>query len=369
MDEQDVGPYLLVDLSNICRDESVVGKGDGADWNAYLRLLQAVRSSNIQFSRTLLIADASLRHHMDAAGRAELRRHEQRGDLEVTSLADERLLSYAFDKGTKYSGALIATLDRFDDFRRRFPQIQGNKDRFVGWRVRNGLLEAYFRDMGTSGHNTMSRKEERGVLKERKLRRDEVTARAESTFFRCANDDCLVRKLWPDHLRELPRYDDRRDVFLCPACRTQLESAGPRPHSVQLIVFCAGAERARILLQHGETITVGRSDANDCIGLTRLLGDHDSSAVSRRHAQFRLESSSVEVRDIGSKNGSTLQRNQSDSPKKLAPNRWTRFGRGHILGLASGLSIELSGRRIAFDGERPLSAKPPDGTDSPTRLG
>lgn len=306
---------------------------------------------------------------MDATGKAELRRHEQRGDLEVTSLADERLLRYAFDKGTKYFGALIASLDRFDDFRRRFPQIQGSKDRFVGWRVRDGVLEAFFRDMGTSGHNTMSRKEERGALKERKLRREEVTSRAESTFFRCANDGCLVRKLWPDHLRELPRYDDRRDVFLCPACQTQLESAGPRPHSVQLIVFCAGAERARILLQHGETLAVGRSDASDCIGLTRLLSDHDSSAVSRRHAQFRLEGSWVEVRDIGSKNGTTLQRNQSDSPKRLAPNRWTRFGRGHILGLPSGLSIELSGRRFAFDGERPQPGKPTDDTDNPTRLG
>jgi hypothetical protein len=361
-------PYLLVDLSNICRDESVIGTGLNGDWDAYLKLMSAIRQAGIAFSRPRLIADANLRYLMDAHGKSELRNFEQSGDLEVTPLADERLLEYAFGEGSEYAGALVASLDRFDDFRRLFPQIQGNTDRFIGWRMQSGVLQAFYRDMSTSGHYTISRKEEHGVLKERKYRRDAITSRAESTYFRCDNTGCLVHKMWPDHIRELPRYDVRRDTFVCPACRTELERAGPRPQSVQLIVFLEGAERARILLQRGETVTVGRSDAQNCIGLRRLLDDADSSAVSRRHLEFRLKGSTPEVRDLGSKNGTFLHRSGSSDTTRIGGDEWIRFGRRQIVTLADRISFEVSGRRIAFDGERPQPAKSADLTDSPTRL-
>lgn len=288
--------YLLVDLSNICRDESVMGRADGAEWSAYETLVKAIRRSKIEFAKAHLIADASLVHLLDQPGRAEFRRLERRGDLEVSRLADERLLEYAFTPGSRFLGALIASMDRFDDFRRSYPQIQGNTDRFIGWQAgADGALTAYYRDMGTAGHNTMSRKEERGELKARRIRREDVQRRAESSYFACTNNSCLIHQLWPDHLRELPLYDDRQDTFRCRACRTELRPAGPRPQSVQLIVFADGVERARILLQRGDTLEIGRTDAERCIGLRRLIANGDASAISRRHVELAWRGRDPEV--------------------------------------------------------------------------
>jgi FHA domain len=361
--------YLLVDLSNICRDESVSGKRDTAAWSAFERLVKAIRQFNIEFTKAHLIADASLVHLLDAHGRAEFRRLERSGGLEVSHLADEPLMAYAFTPGTEFFGALIASMDGFADFRRRYPQIQGSKDRFIGWRAEvGGGLTAYYRDMGTAGHNTMSRKEERGELKARRIRRQDVQQRAEDSYFACTKNSCLVHRLWPDHLRELPLYDDRQDTFRCRKCRSELKRVGARPESVQLIVFVNGVEQARILLQRGETLELGRVDAEECIGLRRLISKDEVSAISRRHVEFAWRSRYPEVRDLGSKNGTRLQGPRSGGAKSLAANQWTPFRRGEIIILPDSISIELSGRRVAFEGERPLEEAPKDDTESPTRL-
>jgi hypothetical protein len=360
---------LLVDLSNICRDESVVGKPDAADWSAYERLVKAIQQSDIEFTNAHLIADASLLHLLDPRGRGEFRRLERSGHLEVSHLADEPLMEYAFTPGSQFYGALIASMDGFADFRRRYPEIQGNVDRFVGWRTdAGGTLTAYFRDMGTAGHNTMSRKEERGELKARRIRRQDVRQRAEASFFACMNSSCLVHQLWPDHLRELPLYDDRQDTFRCRQCRSELKRVGVRPQSVQLIVFADGIEQARILVQRGEALSLGRADAEKCIGLRRLISTGEAGAVSRRHVEFAWRGRDLEVRDLNSKNGTGLQRPRSGASTTLAVNQWTGFRRGDIIILPDSISIEISGRRVAFEGERPLAAASKDDTDSATRL-
>lgn len=360
---------LLVDLSNICRDNSLVPSGQAANWTAYESLLEALRRSDIAFLRVHLIADASLIHMLDDRGRAEFRRLERQGGLEVSQLADERLLEYAFSRDSRFFGALIASMDRFSDHRRRFPQIQGNTDRFIGWKATSqGVLRAFYRDMGTAGHDTMSRKEEGGDLKARRIRREDVRRRAESSYFKCVNKSCLIGKLWPDHLRELPLYDDRQDTFLCPVCRATVKSLGRRPEAVQLIVFMDGDEQARILLQRGEDLAIGRTDVEGCIGLRRLVSKGDPGAVSRRHIEFALREGGVQVRDLGSKNGTRLRDKRSRGSVQLRKNEWTRFRRGDILALADSVSIELSGRRVAFEGERPLAEPPQDDTDSSTRL-
>ncbi len=331
--------------------------------------MNAIRLSRITFTKAHLIADASLVHLLDPHGRAEFRRLERSGDLEVSHLADEPLMEYAFTPGSQFFGALIASMDGFADFRRRFPQIQGNTDRFIGWRAEaGGALTAYYRDMGTAGHNTMSRKEEQGELKARRIRRQDVQQRAEASYFACMKNSCLMHRLWPDHLRELPLYDDRQDIFRCRKCRSELKRVGTRPQSVQLIVFADGVERARILLQRGETLELGRADAEKCIGLRRLISNGEASAVSRRHVEFAWRGRHPEVRDLGSKNGTRLQRRRSEASRPIAINQWTPFKRGDIIILPDSISIELSGRRVAFEGERPLEEAPEDDTDSPTRL-
>ncbi|MBX7134341.1 MAG: FHA domain-containing protein [Fimbriimonadaceae bacterium] len=363
------GPTLLVDLSNVCRDESISGTASGrASWRSYELLLQAVRDAGIKIGGVHLVADRNLRYLLDSRGVSEFDRAERAGRLEATPLADERLLEYAFGAESEFSGALVASMDRFDDFRRSYPEIQQNADRFVGWQSRNGILTAFLRDMGTSSHFEMSRKEEQSEFKERRIRRQEVAKRAESSYFRCEKESCIAHRLWPEHIRELPRYDDRRDDFLCTRCGGVLKSVGRRRPSAQLIVFVNGAERSRILLQQGETLAVGRSDSEDCVGLRRLLPGDEQSAISRRHLEFRWVGPDLTVSDLGSKNGTLVVKSSGSGPGRLRPGDAIRFGRGARVDLPDGISIELSGRRNSFEGERPVPKDPAEATDIPTRV-
>lgn len=362
-------PAILVDLSNVCRDEALVAKCGAVGWGPFDEIVGALERSAISYSRIHLIADRSLWYLFDEQARDRFSRLKRAGDIEVSELADERLLEYAFDSKSRFAGALVVSKDRFSDFRRAYPDIQGSQDRFIDWHVgSDGVVRTSFRDMGTDGHATMSRKEETGELKARRLRREEVRRRAVASYFRCTNANCLVARLWPEHLMELPTYDDRLGSFLCPGCRTVVEQAGQRPESVALVVLVDEVERARILLRRGETLAIGRVDGNARLGLKRLLSDVDSAAVSRSHLEFSWSGGQVQVRDLASKNG-TSKRDRLGSPYyRLKEHEWTTIRRGQTILLPGSIAVELSGRTVPLEGERPLDRSPSDQTDHPTRL-
>jgi hypothetical protein len=275
------------------------------------------------------------------------------------------MVELAFSPSSDLFGALIATHDYLDDFRRQYPEIETASGRSVAWDSDDqGLPLPYTRDFGSRTHRRMSRKEEEGELAERRIRRRTVEDRAVGFYYRCVDRSCFVAQLWPDRLEELPRYDDSIDGFVCPSCGEPLIQGERRAPAVAVLVMLDGAERARLLLEEGPGLDIGRADAKGCIGLERLVQDDRVAAVSRRHVHLDLVGTHVTVTDLNSKNGTHLHRRlaaHEEQSRRLSPSAPTGWALRDIVVLPSGLVLERSGRRHPREGVR----RPEDGLTTP----
>jgi hypothetical protein len=354
--QTDDGALVVVDLSNLCRDRRLLPTGIKAELGFLDLLIEALGQSEIGVSGLKPIADRSLPPLLDPAGRRRLREMERDGDVEFSSLADERLLELAFGQYAA-RGTLVASMDNFDDFRRTYPSIQGSTDRFIGWAPNgDGGLRVELRDMGVHSHRRLSRKEESAEFKARRLQRESIVRRAAATYFRCETADCLVVQLWPARLPELPRFDDRTDQFVCPSCEAPLIVGEPRPRGIHLIVFLHGAEQFRLLLEEEGRVAVGRKDAPGCIGLDSRLPASTTDAISRSHVTFSLVNGRVNVEDLDSRNGTVVRSVDGGDDVRLRMGTPFVIGRRDEVALPSGITIELSGRSVALDGERPTES-------------
>jgi len=350
------GAKVIVDLSNLCRDQRFLKTGERADLSALRMLTDALSASDAYFGEVYCVADNSLLQYCSPDDRKSLRRLERDGLLELSAVADERILEMAFQEAVD-SRSLVVSMDFFDDFRRTYPSIQGSTDRFLGWEPdENRGLKVFWRDMEHHSHHRLSRKEEAEELNLRRLNRGVLAQRATSTYFRCINSKCMLARFFPEHIPELPKYDQGADNFVCPICDLPLETGLPRPGLAQLIVFHEGAEQFRILLEEGESIAIGRTDSSRCIGLeSRLssLSEKSVLAVSRRHVLFTLELGRVNFADAGSKNGTVLRDlSGSEGDHYLIDAKRYRMKMNHAVVLPCGITVELSGRSLPYSGEQ-----------------
>ncbi len=361
---------MVVDLSNLCRDRRLLAPGVRADATLIDRFVAALEASEVVFGRLHYVADRSLPPLLDRAGKRRLREMEHEGTLEYSAIADEDLLELAFGTDAD-SLTLVSSLDNFDDFRRSYPAIQGSTDRFIGWEPdADGRIRVFRRDMGIHAHHRLSRKEESEELKARRLRRQSLVRQATETYYRCESSTCLLAQLWPDRIPDLPRYDARDNRLVCSSCGGDLAVGEPRPAATQLIVFFMGTEQCRLLLDEGQRLEIGRTDAKDRIGLEARLGTEAASTVSNQHVAFERRSGRVTVEDLGSRNGSVLRRLDGSQPdKRLLAGVPTAIGRNHSVALPSGITIELSGRSIPLDGDRaPDTGQPEDAPQMTLRV-
>jgi len=366
---RDGGLLVVVDLSNLCRDQRFVSARVKADETLIDRFAEALDASDIPFGRLHCVADRSLPPLLGSTGKRRLREMEQEGSLEFSAIADERLLDLAFGADAAVD-TLVASMDSFDDYRRTYPSIQGSVERFIGWEPGpDRSVRLLRRDMGVHPHQRLSRKEESAELKGRRLRRQSVVRRAAETFFRCENRLCLLAQLWPDLLPELPRFDDQSEQFVCPSCEGPLMIGETRPASTQLIVFLHGAEQFRLLLDEGQRVEIGRRDSKGCVGLESRLTHDDTAAISRQHVAFTRSDGHVTVEDLGSRNGTVVRWVDGSHPDERLPAGVPKVvGRRNAVALPSGITIELSGRTVPLVGERPPETGAPEADDRATRI-
>jgi hypothetical protein len=363
------GPLVAIDLSNLCRDQRFLAPGVEADHRLLDRFIAGLERSDIAFGRVHCIADRSLAQLVGPTGSRQLRHMEQTGELEYSAVADERLLELAFGSGAD-EDTMVASMDSFDDFRRSYTAIQGCTERFLGWGEGVGdPLSVFRRDMGVHAHQRLSRKEESEEFKARRLRRQSIVRRAGETYFQCNNPVCLVAQLWPERVPELPRFDDRADVFVCASCGQQLIVGDPRPAATQVIVFLHGSEQCRFLLEEGHRVELGRRSSKGCIGLESRLGSDAVAAISRRHVAFSRDRGLVTVEDLGSRNGSVLRWSDGTRPdERLIAGEPKAMSRGHTVALPAGISVELSGRMLPVDGDLPPEAGDFETDERATRI-
>ncbi len=154
---QDSEIDVVIDVSNVARDDRLPGCGAAACWDR----VESVRRAWIDMTRSgagvLLVADASLGRHLGDHCRPTYNRLRTAKEVLVHDLADTEILGIA-----EVNDAAVISRDYFKDHRSTFPWIQGNSDRFFVWTaVPDGVrLEPH--DMGVATEFTMSLARRRG---------------------------------------------------------------------------------------------------------------------------------------------------------------------------------------------------------------
>lgn len=123
-------PEIVVDLSNVCRDEDVPPTGRGATLRRFATVMRGLINEFGRPPRGLAIADRSLMRYLSPKERDVLRKMIRDGYAEEADGADGELLRIADE-----TGARVVSMDLFRGHRRRYAWIQGSTDRFVGWEL------------------------------------------------------------------------------------------------------------------------------------------------------------------------------------------------------------------------------------------
>jgi hypothetical protein len=336
-------PDIVVDVSNACRDRRL---GDGDATATLDRLWRLFQTWVDQFGfvpEWVGIADANLRFVLDPRDRAafaslvrEARIEECHGD------ADKRVLELAGDLG-----AAVLSNDAFKGHRRRHPWIQGNTRDFVGWRLVGDAVGLVIRDMGVRSDSTISAAQEEDLIKERRLRGH---ADVLESAYRCDSPTCLYHQYSPDRLPSLPAVAEDGSI-VCPGCNCELTPIGERPAAAELKLSAIGGPgKYRWLLEEGRAAIFGRgSDADGDV--SRILERKLHPLISRRHVQIAVIEGRLIATDLGSTNGTTVQRREHARPgdivdEPLMPGRPTEIGVRDRIVLAGVIAVDRSGQRF-----------------------
>jgi len=361
------GDYdFVVDLSNVCRSQILGAPPAGATLKAARGLTKALADTVGGRAPVMLyVADNSLWPLLDAAdGAANVADWQLRNRLNLVKVqyADPAILGFA-----ESAGCPVLSMDKYEDWRRTHPWIQGSTDRFVGWsRSTSGELQAYFRTMSTLLEEEASRLEEDRAFRDSgfdtKSREHEMVL---GRMYRCDNTSCELHQLNPWFLIGPPRRDRRRNRLVCDTCGEEVIDVGEVGRVTQLKVDVPSSGSAgRFTIYQGEGTKIGRKtlmatlsdpSPDDAVTLKR---------VSREHVTFRAQGPVLMVADLGSTNGSTLQRYDKASksfsdPVALEELRPVQMGPNDVLTLAGVVQIRKAGHRFRYDGL--TTGEPEDG--------
>lgn len=300
---------LILDVSNIARSKDFPAplgcscRGEKAHLGNLLAIIHAIESDLGEGINVTAIADSSLRAHLCTP-------EEQRyfdglvrdGLLTRTRYADPVILEKAVQSPT----SLVVSNDLFRAFRRSHDSLFG-ANRFVRWRVSQGAVELKREDVNVwPGDVTRS------------IESDEVGAEREtaaalawlsSRRWRCPNPSCTVGQAFPDEIPVLPVVT--MGAVLCRWCRRPLDDIGRGVPSVPMVLENGMTQGLRFRLDEGASVVIGR-------GGDRVLCISDDPQISRRHIEVRLRGNEVEVRDLHSTNGSTVNRWDSRTGRENA---------------------------------------------------
>lgn len=287
-------------------------------------------------------------------------RHHRR--LLKIDYADQSILQFA-----ESTGCGVVSLDKFSDWRKTHPWIQGSTDRFVGWsKSIGGDVQAYFRSMSVLAEEEASRREEDRSFRDagfdtRHREHEAILGR----MYRCDNSNCDLHKLNPYFLIGPPRRDRRRRCLVCHACGAEVIDVGEVGRVTQLKVeLPSSGSGGRFTIYQGQGTRVGRTTLLSNLDNPSPADGETLQRVSREHITFRADGPIVMVADLGSTNGTTLEQFDRSSkslsePVRLEKNRPVQLNPNDVLTLAGVAKIRRSGNRFRYDGL--TTGEPEDG--------
>lgn len=341
----------VIDLSNVA---VVPGSGGRhADW-ARVDLLVSLLREHAD-ARVFGVADRSLYYgRLDEHGRASLREWQSRGSALLQPWADPAICECATDQ----DDAHIVSNDNFRGLRRMFPVLQ-RFDRIWGFRL-DERPSVFRRELAALGDAEISRAEEDEERTPKRLR----TATGRQLLareWRCVNGNCT----WSDFsaIEQLPL--NRDGTAVCSSCEEALEDAGAASstRAVKIGVLREVVERAPVPL--GASVTLGRGEGRFRIDLRGLIPTEEAQRVSREHLSISNINSRIMVEDLGSTNGTIIERETGDR-FVLEPGRKLILGENERALLAPSVWIMVSGRR--YPRGQVVGAEDGPSEPQPTRL-
>lgn len=346
---------LAIDLSNVCRNYRLDSTGDVARWDRVLRVLQIWNEWPDAFERpvVLLIADTSLRFSLTPEDAKELDRAVRDGFAVETPKADPALLDLA-----EKCDCTILSNDNFVSYRRERPWMEEADSRFVQIRTTGTTAHLEVVKLRKRSSFSKSRAEEQDKLKDLRIdvERD-LGSELLRSVYRCDSPTCLRRRFLPDGAVSTPERN-RSGAAVCPGCRQPLTRVGDAQRTAVIKIFgLHSGEASRIPIAVGQSVTVGRASGD--LSLADVLPEGDLQRISREHLRVRFDTGGLVVTDLGSTNGSILQRwdksRRERTPAiRLLADSPVGLGPRDLVVLAEVLCLERSGRRFPFDLE-PIS--------------
>lgn len=346
-----IGQWLL-DLSNVATVPGTGGRE--ARWGRVNHLVQLLMREHE--APVFGVADRSLHYgKLDEMGKQRLREWQNRGMALLEPWADPALCERAAER----PDAHIVSNDNFRGLRRMYPVLQGF-DRIWGFRLDNGP-SVHRRTLAALGEAEVSRAEEDEERTPKRLR-TATGIRILEWEWTCINQACA----WSSFpvIEELPANTD--GIATCPECRERLERAGRAEATRAIKVVVDGQAVERVPVPASTALTVGRGEGPMRIDVRSVADRDDARRVSRDHLRVSNMNSRVLIEDLGSTNGTVVER--ADGTRfALDPGRRLVLEEGEQAILTARLAIHVSGRRFPRGSVGgPMVAPPSD--PGPTRL-
>jgi hypothetical protein len=334
---------LLVDVSNVCKDEYLGGAH--VSWARLDKLMNAWRKQVNPDSRPLYVADDSLSREMrDPQSRERWGRMIRSGDLVSVPDADELILRLAAE-----TGAAVLARDAYLGHRRRHTWVQGDDEHFWRWEVDDsGDIAIILEPMTVAGDYTMTSAMDKDTRKRLGYRRSEHEVLLQFVY-RCANPICVLSS--SPVIPIMPAIVN--DAAVCPECRRPLRSRGPRPAARRLKLMVAGKEAAEEILEEEDVLVVGRSSAPGCWDIAAVIDAH--LRLPNNLIRLRLRGGQVVAEPIAEEQVVAWQRFDPgkqlyETPRALDTSQ-TLLARDRLL-ISATVRIEQSARSYVVDPER-----------------
>jgi hypothetical protein len=316
----------LVDLSNVCRGDTT------PSWDRYLLLRQRLLDAG--YTRVRAVADSSLRFRLPARDVGHLEAAIGRGEVQMTPYADPHLIAAALEDDT----ITLVTNDRFRALRGRFPALNGFT-RVLAFRFH--AQDVHLHDAPLEGipDADISRAVEDETLSRLGYARPEDRELLQWDW-RCPAPDCPTAVL--PQLDELPRCDG--GTATCPMCDSTLDRLGPAIGGLEIKLLVDDEVRERFALAVGTSRRLGRGAGPGRFDVSPMLDPTSASLVSRRHIEVTNHDGRLRVKELGSRNGTTVLR-ADGTASPLTPGTVLAVGVDDRVSLADAVTIQLSGRR------------------------
>ncbi|MEI6620742.1 MAG: FHA domain-containing protein [Actinomycetes bacterium] len=320
---------VLVDLSNVCRDESLGFSTEKASWPRWIRLEAAVRGHLGAETAFHLIADTNLREFLSRSDQARFDLGVRDKSIETSATADQLILDDAINRG-----AFVLSNDGFTDYMK----MPGVLDlHILRWGVRMGsVLVTEVRLQAPHSVLITERVEQEEV------KRKWANPRDLDRKWRCRNDTCI------EGLVLIPKM--REGSALCPSCESYLSDEGKWRDAAMVKILCGSSEIGRLTLEDGDRCTVGRLD-DGVAGFdpSAHLAPAEADKISRRHLELRNEQGRILVEDLESTNGSEVL---TPTESRLRRKGWrpgVRMRPGTVVTLRRGTRVRLGGTRVVVE--------------------